>query len=95
MKSFFFINIKMKVLDGTIDYSKFFVGDDKEFASNLYNNLNGHLDPEFQYVLHVELIENSEDNMIIMQRKGCSLEELTENCRLITRETFKFLNLEK
>jgi hypothetical protein len=95
MKTLFYIVVKMKVHDGMIDYGRFFVGDDSEFAGDLYQKLEGHLDPESQFMLHIDLIEDSGDTSIIIQRKGCSLEELTENCRLITRETFKFLNLEK
>jgi hypothetical protein len=95
MKTLFYIVIKMKVHGGMIDYGRFYVGDDVEFASDLYQKLEGHLDPESQFMLHIDLIECSEDTSVVLQRKGCSLEELTENCRFITRETFKFLNLEK
>lgn len=95
MKTLFYIVIKMKVHGGIIDYGRFYIGDETEFAENLFDKLEGYLDPESQFMLHMDLVESSEDNLVYLQRKGCSLEELTENCRLITRETFKFLNLEK
>lgn len=85
----------MKVLDQTIDYGKLFIGEDPEFARQLYDSLQGQLNPRTQLMLYIDLVKNAGNTYLPIQSKACTLEELTENCRIITRETFKFLNLEK
>ena len=95
MKTRFYIIVEMKVPDGIVDYGRFYIGDEPEFAHDLFDRLDGHLDPELQFMLHIHLVEKSADASLLKKSKGCSLESFTENCRLITRETFKFLNLEK
>ena len=95
MKTRFYIIVEMKVSDGIVDYGRFYIGDELEFANDLYDRLDAHLDPESQFMLHINLIEKSNGTSVLKQSKGCSLESFTENCRLITRETFRFLNLEK
>jgi hypothetical protein len=95
METQYYTVIKMKVLDAVIESGRFLMGDDMEFAADLYGKLSGNLDPESQFMLHMELRAESENMRETLQSKGCSLEELTENCRLITREMFKLLNLEK
>lgn len=95
MKTLFYIIVKMKIHDGMIECSRLSVGDQKEFAKDLFENLRGHLDPESAYVLRMDLIEEFPTHSVLIDTKACNLEELTENFRLITRETFKHLNLEK
>jgi len=95
MKSLFYIIIKMQALDGIVDYSRFFIGDQKDFAKDLFDNLNGHPDTGPQFILRMDLIEEvSPASSVLLNSKACNLEELTENCRLITKEAFKHFNLE-
>ena len=95
METQYYTVVKMKVLDAVIESGRFLMGDDLEFATDLYGRLSGDLIPGSQFMLRMELTAASENMQETLESKGCSLEELTENCRLITREMFKFLNLEK
>ena len=95
METPYYIIIRMKVLDGSIHYGKLFIGEDTEFARQLYDSLQGHLNPKSQLMLYMDLVKGAGNTNLPIQSKACTLEELTENCRIITRETFKFLNLEK
>jgi hypothetical protein len=41
----------------------------------------------------MELMETVNDLPLNIKMISCSLDELTENCRLITKETFNIINL--
>ena len=45
-------------------------------------------------VLYLELMETYNDLPVNMNVLSCTLEELALNCKMITKETFKLINIE-
>lgn len=86
MKTQFRIIVKMKVHNGLIEYGRLFLGDQKEFAKELFESLHGHHDPKSTSALRMDLIEEFPTHSILIDSKACNLEELTESFRMITRE---------
>jgi hypothetical protein len=46
-------------------------------------------------ILQMEFVETRNDLPVNIQVISCSLDKLAENCKTITKEIFKFSNLEK
>jgi len=46
-------------------------------------------------ILHLDFMEIKKNLPANIKMINCTLAELTENCKVITREVFKFFNLEE
>ena len=90
----FYIELSIRTADSFENYGKFFVGNDKNFAYNIFHKLKGSKDVNDKSILHLEFIEKQDGLPQNIQLISCTLEELAENCKIITKEAFKFLNLE-
>jgi hypothetical protein len=91
----FCIELTIRTADGFENYGKFFIGTDRRFAYNIFKKLKGNTEVSDKSFLHLQFIEVQNGLPVNIQLLSCSLEELAENCRIITKETFKFLNLEE
>ena len=91
----FCIELTIRTVDGFENYGKFFIGADKRFAYSIFKKLKGSIEMNDKSFLHLQFIEAQDGLPVNIQLISCSLEELAENCRIITKETFKFLNLEE
>jgi regulatory protein YycH of two-component signal transduction system YycFG len=76
-------------------YGKFFLGTDKKFAQSTFNKLVGDHNITDGHVLQLDLIETRNELPLSVQMLSCNLEQLAENCRIITKEMFKLFNLEE
>ena len=94
MQSIFYIVLNIKTGDGFECFGKFSIGNDKSHAHAIFDKLQGTKDVTDQSLLHLDLMETKHGLPINVQVISCSLDELSENCRIITRETFKLYNLE-
>jgi hypothetical protein len=95
MKSTFYVDLNMKTADNFENYGRFFIGNDPDFAYNLFAGLKGSEVIGEEDVLHIDLVELQDGLPVNISVINCTLEELTENCRTISKEMFKHLNLEK
>ncbi len=94
METTYHIVVQMKALNGIREIGRFLISTDKEFAFQTFNNLKGKaLLPETQ-ILRLSLLEATGISGNIIGVLGCNLDELSENCKIITRDAFKFFNLE-
>jgi hypothetical protein len=57
--------------------------------------LKGTTDIDEKNILHLDLMETRNGLPVNIQMITCTLEELAENCKIITRELFRLYNLEK
>lgn len=94
-KTIYYIGINLKTKDGFESIGKFFVGNKKESAGSIFSKLKGRTQVNDKEFLTLELIETKDELPLNIQVISCSLEELTENCRLIAKEIFNLFNLEK
>ena len=94
METQFYISFMLKTAEGLKSFAKFFIGDDRERAISIFQNLRGARDVSETNVLYIEFIETKEGLPINLDMVSCTLNELAENCKIITKELFKSENLE-
>ena len=95
MRTTFYIEINMKTASGFECYGCFDLGADRQFAVNVFSKLEGKPVEGDQAVLHMDLIEKYRGLPVNMQVISCSMEDLSRNVKIITREFFKRINLEE
>jgi hypothetical protein len=92
-KSSFCIKLNMKIGTEFQNYGKFLLGSDRKLADNIFRKLVGSRKVNDKALLFLEFTETRADLPINVQLISCTLDELTENCKIITKETFKYLDL--
>ena len=85
----------MKGPDGFEAYGKFFIGNGREAAYQLFSELQGSSVVTEDDILHMDLIETMEGLPVNIKVINCRLDELTANCRIITKQVFRLLTLEE
>lgn len=91
----FYIVLNLRTYNGFESFGKFFIGNNGEFATAIFNQLKGRKNVTEKSVLQLDLIETINGLPVNIQMMSCSLEELAENCKIITKETFKLFNLKE
>ena len=94
METQFYITLTLKTPRGLESFSKFFIGNDKERAFDIFQQLKGTHDVSEKNVLYVDFVETKNGLPVNLAVITCTLNELAENCRTITKELFKSENLE-
>jgi hypothetical protein len=94
MQTVFYILLSMKTTDGYEQFGKFFIGDNKDAAYRIFDSLLGNDDVNDD-ILQLDMTEMTNGLPVNIRVLNCSLEQLTENCRIITKEVFKILNLKE
>lgn len=91
----FYIVLNLRTCNGYESFGKFFIGNNREFAAGIFTQLKGGKNVTEKSVLQLDLVETINGLPASMQMITCSLEELAENCKIITKETFKLFNLKE
>ena len=94
MTTAFFIEFNMKTAAGFERFACFDLGRDREFALRLFSTLAGHAPMGDDGVLHIDLVEKRQGLPVNILVLNCSVAELSNNVKIITRELFKRINLE-
>lgn len=94
-KTIFYILLNIKTCNGFESFGKFYIGNNRVFAYSLFKKLKGHHEADEKSMLTVELMETVNNLPFNLKIISCTLEEITENCKLITKEMFKAANLEE
>ncbi len=95
MNEAFNITIDMKVAEGYIEYGRFFVNTDIEAARDSFAQLPGIPYTNNDLLLRLSLVRSGSLPDEVLATKYCTLNELGHACRLITRELFKYYNLDQ
>jgi hypothetical protein len=93
MQTKFYIICHIKTPAGPEAYGRFEIGDDREAAAELFAKLKGDKEVNEQNILCIELMETSNGLPFNINILSCTLDQLTENCRIITKEIFTQYNL--
>jgi hypothetical protein len=93
MQTNFYIICHLKTPAGPEAYGRFEIGNDREAASRLFARLKGDKDVNVQNMLCLELMETVNNLPVNINVLSCSLDQLTENFRIITKEIFNQHNL--
>lgn len=93
MKTNFQISLHLKTPSGFNTYGSFDLGDRREQALSIFNQLQGTPDVSEKSILYMDLYEMRDGIPFPIEIRHCTLEDIVYNCRIITREVFKNSNL--
>ena len=91
----FYVLLSIKTADGFESFGKFNLGNKRKPASEVFRQLKGTSKVDEKTMLTIDLVETVNGLPVNLQILGCSLEDLTHNCKIIAKETFKLLNLKR
>lgn len=89
METTFYILLHLKTTDGHENFGKFAIGNNREVADSIFYQLRGNSNVTDQCGLHLELIELHDNLPYNIKMLSCTLDQLAENVKIITKETFK------
>ena len=87
--------IVLNIKSGKDFLATLFQGSNRKFADNIYKKLKGNKKVSNASVLYIELMETNNELPVNIHVLSCTLDELSDNCKMITKETFKHCNLEE
>lgn len=96
MNTVYTIIVSIRTLHGMQEIGTFFLGPDVDFADSVFECLTGDVTLEDDALIRIDL-EAKEDGILPVRLKSisCTLNQYAENCKIITRDIFKFFTLEK
>ena len=94
-ETIFYILLNIRTVKGFESFGKFIIGNNREAAAAIFSQLRGNPDVDEKTILTIDLVETINDLPLNIEMITCTLEELAVNCKIITKETFKYLNLEQ
>jgi hypothetical protein len=94
METTFSIEFSLKTRDGLESFATFSVGNKREKAYAIFNQLKGEPDFTEKDILFVGLIETAVGLPVNLKMISCTLNQVAKNCRTITREIFKLKNIQ-
>ena len=94
MDTQFYITFSFKTSDDYKPYAKFFIGDVHDIAYDIFKKLKGSDEVNESNVLYLDFLETTEGLPKNLKVKSCTLHELSQNCSIITKELFRFINIE-
>ena len=95
METQFYILLSIKTLRGFEAYGQYFLGNDREAATDLFAQLKGNQDIHDPLLLHVDLMETIDEIPSQIKTICCTLDELSYNIKLITKQIFRLKNLKE
>jgi len=93
METAFYILLYMKTPKGFESFARFYIGNQAEIALHLFGKLKGTTDKMDDRILQMDLMETRNNLPVNLKVLGCTLEEMAENCKIITKEAFKIFTL--
>jgi hypothetical protein len=94
MTTQFYIVFNVKTSRGPESFGRFFIGDNRERAYDVFNQMKG-TEVDEKNILYLDFIETAEGLPVNLKMITCTLDQLAENCRIVTKEVFKLFNLEE
>lgn len=93
MRTTFYIDLSLNTPRGPELYARFFIGDNRDIAYELFDQLTGTTDVSDKNILYVDLIEISDGLPVNLKMITCTLEQVAMNCKTITKKAFQLANL--
>jgi hypothetical protein len=94
MTTQFYIVLNVKTSRGPESFGRFFIGNNRERAYEIFKQMKG-IEADDKNVLYLDFMETAEGLPVNLKMITCTLNQLAENCKVITKEVFKLLNLEE
>jgi hypothetical protein len=93
METIFYILLYIKTPKGFESFGRFYIGNKKKLARQLFDKLKGSEKEIDDCILQMDLMETQNSLPVNIKVIGCTLEEMAENCKVIAKEAFKILAL--
>jgi hypothetical protein len=93
METTFYISLNLLTPDGLESFGKFYLGNDKKEAADIFKLLKGDDSVSEKTILNMDLTEDYDGIPITLEMIHCSLEELACNTKIVSREIFKKTHL--
>lgn len=84
--------ISIRTPKGYIETGRFFIGDGIREAISILEQLEGNTKTE-NPILKIDLIKYVTNIDTVLETLDCTLEQLSENVKVITKELFKLANI--
>ena len=94
MTTTFYIDFSFKTGKGPEGFARFFIGNDREAAYALFQELWGTEDVDEKNILYIDFMELVSGLPVNIKMKSCTLNQLAENCRIITKELFRLNSMD-
>ena len=94
METQFYILFSLKTGKETENFARFFIGNNRKHAYRIFHRLKGTNDVNDKNILWMEFTETKEGLPFNLKMMSCNLDQLAENCKIITKELFKLSILE-
>lgn len=94
METQFYILFSLKTAHEPESFARFYIGNNKKNAYRIFNQLKGTTDVNEKNILWVEFMETRQGLPLNLKMINCNLDQLAENCKIITKELFKLSILE-
>jgi hypothetical protein len=94
MNTRFYIMLTLKTHKGLETFANFFIGNNRERAYDIFRQLKGTDKVNEKNVLYIDFMETSGGLPVNINMISCTLDQLAENCKLITKELFKLANFD-
>lgn len=86
--------ISIKTPKGYVETGRFFIGNGIKQAIAILEHLEGKSNGSHAPILKLDLIKYGGDKDTILETLDCTLEQVSENVKIITRELFKLTNID-
>jgi len=94
METQFYITITLKTHKGLESFAKFFIGNNRQSAFAIFKKLKGSTNVSERNILYFDFMEMQNGLPTNLDLITCTLNELADNCRIITKELFISENFE-
>ena len=91
----FYVLLSIKTAHGFESFGKFNLGNKRKASADIFSQLKGTEAVNEKTMLTFDLVETVNDLPMNLHIRGCTLEEVAYNCKLLAKETFKLLNLKR
>ncbi|KIC95026.1 hypothetical protein OI18_09090 [Flavihumibacter solisilvae] len=79
---------------GIESFANFVIGSDRQQAIDIFRQLKGKAETNKTDMLFMTFIESHDGLPVNLEIIGCTLDQLAENCKIISREIFKLKNID-
>jgi hypothetical protein len=94
METQFYITITLQTHKGLESFAKFFIGNNRHRAFDIFKQLKGCHNVTEKNILYFDFLETEKGLPVNLDFISCTLNQLAENCRIITKELFISENFE-
>lgn len=94
MTTQFYIVLNVKTSKGFESFGRYFIGNNRKRAYDIFRQMKG-TEADEKNILYLDFMETVDGLPVNLKMITCSLDQLAENSKVITKEVFKLLNLEE